>query len=111
MEDFLEYYEKNKKIKQKAVTFFKVLKSNNKYSLLELDPKTGRKHQLRKQLSIRGFPIIGDQKYIFKQNKNSTNQPMLLHSYKIKFLKNDKKFNYKAELDNEFKKKLNLYFR
>ena len=69
MEDFLEYFEKNKKIKLKAITFVKVLKSSNKYSLLELNPKTGRKHQLRKQLYMRGFPIIGDQKYNLKQIK------------------------------------------
>ena len=111
MDDFLTYYEKNKETKLKAVTFLKVLKSNSKYSLLELNPKTGRKHQLRKQLYMRGFPIIGDQKYSLKKNNIFNDQPMLLHSFKLKFIKNNKKFNYKAEPDNEFKKKLNLYFR
>ena len=102
---------KIKKIKLKSYYFLKVLKSNNKYSFLELNPKTGRKHQLRKQLYMRGFPIIGDQKYYLNKNKILKINHMLLHSYKIKFIKNDKKFNYKAELDNDFKKKLNLYFR
>ncbi len=111
MEDLLEYYEKNKKTKLKATTFLKVLKSNSKYSLLELNPKTGRKHQLRKQLYMRGFPIIGDQKYNINKHKVTKDQIMLLHSYKIKFIKDDKKFNYQAKIDNEFKKKLNLYFR
>ena len=110
MEDLLEYFEGNRKTKLKAITFLKVLKSNYKYSLVELNPKTGRKHQLRKQLYMRGFPIIGDQKYNLKQNKSFKEQSMLLHSYEIKFIKNDKKFNYKAELDNEFQKKINLYF-
>ncbi len=111
MEDFIEYFEKNKKTKLKAITFLKVLKSNNKYSLLELNPKTGRKHQLRKQLYMRGFPIIGDQKYNFKQNKVFKDQAMLLHSSELKFMKNEKKFNYKATMDDEFKKKLDLFFR
>ncbi len=110
MEDLLEYFEGNRKTKLKAITFLKVLKSNYKYSLVELNPKTGRKHQLRKQLYMRGFPIIGDQKYNLKQNKSFKEQSMLLHSYEIKFIKNDKKFNYKAELDTEFQKKINLYF-
>ena len=74
MEDFLEYFEKNKKTKLKAITFLKVLKSNNKYSLLELNPKTGRKHQLRKQLYMRGYPIIGDQKYYLNKNKHFKDQ-------------------------------------
>ena len=111
MEDILEYFEKNKKTKLKAITFLKVLKSNNKYSLLELNPRTGRKHQLRKQLYMRGFPIIGDQKYSLKQNKIYKQQKMLLHSSKIKFIKNEKKFSFIAETDSEFEKKLNLYFR
>ena len=110
MEDFLEYFEKNKKNKLKAITFLKVLKSNNKYSLIELNPKTGRKHQLRKQLYMRGFPIIGDMKYNLKQNKSFKEQAMLLHSFELKFIKNDKKYNYKAEPDNLFQKKLSLYF-
>ena len=69
MEDYLEYYEKNKKKKLKAITLLKVLKSNNNYSFLELNPLTGRKHQLRKQLFLRGFPIIGDLKYNLNFNK------------------------------------------
>lgn len=32
-------------------------------ALLELDPMTGRKHQLRRQLAYRGLPILGDQQY------------------------------------------------
>ena len=111
MEDFLEYFDDNKKTKLKAITFLKVLKTNNKYSLLELNPKTGRKHQLRKQLYMRGYPIIGDQKYYFNKNKHLKDQHMLLHSYKIKFIKNNEKFNYQAQPDADFKKKLNLYFR
>ena len=110
MEDFLEYFEKNKKTKLKAITFLKVLKSNSKYSLIELNPKTGRKHQLRKQLYMRGLPIIGDKKYNLKQGKNFKEQSMLLHSFELKFIKNDKKFSYRAGLDSDFKKKLNLYF-
>ena len=111
MEDFLEYFEDNKKIKLKAITFLKVLKTNSKYSLLELNPKTGRKHQLRKQLYMRGHPIIGDQKYYLNKNKYFKDQYMLLHAYKIKFIKNNEKFNYQAQPDTDFKKKLDLYFR
>ncbi|HEX4774158.1 MAG TPA: RluA family pseudouridine synthase [Candidatus Saccharimonadales bacterium] len=46
-----------------AVTAYKVLKSNAKFSLLELRPTSGRTHQLRVHLSHLGHPILGDNLY------------------------------------------------
>ena len=46
-----------------AQTFYKVLASNNKYSMLELKPVTGRTHQLRVHLKHLGHPIVGDDFY------------------------------------------------
>ncbi|MDT0294578.1 RluA family pseudouridine synthase [Mesonia ostreae] len=45
----------------KAIQFYQ--KDGNDFSLVELNPLTGRTHQLRKHLSMHGFPIIGDQTY------------------------------------------------
>ncbi|MBR5647722.1 RluA family pseudouridine synthase [Candidatus Saccharibacteria bacterium] len=44
-------------------TFYKVLKSNDKYSLVELKPTTGRTHQLRVHMKYLGHPILGDPVY------------------------------------------------
>lgn len=41
-------------------TYYKVLQQNNKYSLLELKPTTGRTHQLRVHLKYLNTPILGD---------------------------------------------------
>jgi 23S rRNA pseudouridine1911/1915/1917 synthase len=48
---------------KEAVTFYKVIKTNLNYSLVELTPQTGRTHQLRVHLSRLGHPIIGDELY------------------------------------------------
>ncbi|MFT5420082.1 MAG: tRNA pseudouridine65 synthase [Candidatus Endobugula sp.] len=43
---------------------------SSRYSLVELRPKTGRKHQLRKHLKHRSHPIIGDPKYGKSKHNN-----------------------------------------
>ena len=102
MRDNLIYYENNKKIFQKAVSNLKIIKSNEGYSYLELNPITGRKHQLRKQLLKIGCPIIGDDKYFLKDRKRIRIKNLMLHAYKIKFMINDVQYNFKAKYNNFF---------
>ena len=97
-------YEGKKKIIEKSKTFYKVLDKNPDCSLLEMNPITGRKHQLRKQLSYIGHPIYGDNKYNFNNNFKNINKDLMLHSYQIKFIINNKKYTYKALLPEYFKK-------
>ena len=53
----------NTKIGKKAITHYEVIKSNKKYSLLKISIATGRKNQIRIQLSNIGHAIVGDKKY------------------------------------------------
>jgi len=99
-------YEKNKPISEKAKTYFKVLDKNVNFTLIEMKPITGRKHQLRKQLFEIGHPIYGDQKYNFKKKLQGINKNLMLHSYQIRFMINEKKYTYKALLPDYFKKLL-----
>lgn len=48
---------------KKAKTHYKVIGSNDEYSLVELVPTTGRTHQLRVHMSQIGHPIVGDVLY------------------------------------------------
>ena len=102
MKDDLIFYENKKKIIQKAITNFKILRSNESYSLLELNPITGRKHQLRKQLLNIGNPIVGDDKYFLNNSKRIKIKDLLLHAYKIKFMINNVQYNFKAKYNNVF---------
>ena len=63
-----------------AITKYIPLRNFENYTLLKLNPKTGRKHQLRIHCAkILDAPILGDKKY----NLNCLNTKMFLHAYKI----------------------------
>ncbi len=64
--------------------------ATSRYSLVKLDPETGRMHQLRKHLAHIFYPIIGDRPHgCNKQNKFFLEQwqmnKMLLHAEEITF--------------------------
>ena len=101
-EDILYHFDGDKKISTKAITYYEVIDSNKGYSLLSLVPYTGRKHQLRKQLSIRGYFIIGDNKYrSFKSSIKKKNK-LMLHAYKISFTIDNIKYNFSADIPKDF---------
>ena len=102
MRDNLIYFENNKKITQKAISNLKIIRSNEDYSFLELNPITGRKHQLRKQLLNIGCPIVGDDKYFLNNRKRIKTKSLMLHAYKIKFMINNVQYNFKANYDSIF---------
>ena len=113
LEDDLISYDNDKKIIQKAISHLKIIKSSNEYSYVELNPITGRKHQLRKQLYNLGNPIVGDDKYFFNRRADKTklrSKNLMLHAYKIKFIINNVKYNFKAEYNEEFEKFLKTNF-
>lgn len=56
----LSYVENNKEKLYLSITNYKVVSESNDYSLLLLNPDTGRKHQLRRQLSFIKHPILGE---------------------------------------------------
>jgi len=91
--------------KRKAVTEYKVLQRFENYDLIEVEPQTGRKHQVRAHLTYLGHPIAGDKLYGFK------NQPLpeglkrqFLHSNYLKIkLPNGKEKEFKSPLPKDLK--------
>ena len=104
--DDLVRYDNGKKIIEKAKTIFKVIDKNSNSSLVEMKPITGRKHQLRKQLFNIGHSIYGDKKYNSSLFTKGINKDLMLHSYQIRFMINEKKYTYRALLPDYFKKLL-----
>jgi len=76
-----------------------------KLNLLKLEPKTGRKHQLRKHLCGIGNPILGDKKYGI-EHLILNGKGLYLHAYSLKFthpFTNEQLF-LKDELPEKFRK-------
>lgn len=68
---FLFYGPESKKAGQReAITEYRVLKNlsdgKNFYTLIEVYPRTGRKHQIRVHFNYLGYPLAGDKIYGFK---------------------------------------------
>ncbi|MEG0551929.1 MAG: RNA pseudouridine synthase, partial [Carnobacterium sp.] len=48
---------------KRAVTHYKKIKSNDAFTLLEIQLETGRKNQIRVHMEEIGHPVVGDKKY------------------------------------------------
>lgn len=83
---------------KEAILDYKVLKENNNLSLVDINLKTGRYHQIRLQFSKRNHPLYGDQLYGNKDGKE-----LALFAYKLSFLhpitKEKMEFTYKPNDD------------
>ena len=78
-------------------TYYKVIKSNDKYSLVELKPTTGRTHQLRVHMEHLGHPIVGDAVYGTKADR------LYLHASSLEItLPGGKRVTFTADLPKEF---------
>jgi 23S rRNA pseudouridine1911/1915/1917 synthase len=73
--------------------------------LVQLEPETGRRHQLRKHLSSNGNPILGDPTYGF-ENLILKGKGLYLHAYSLQFIHpfTNEKVHLKDEFPQRFKK-------
>lgn len=69
---------------KEAILSYRLLASSERYHLLEINLETGRKHQIRVQLSSIGCPIKGDLKYGDK--RSNPDGSISLQAHKIEFI-------------------------
>ena len=65
-----------------ARTAYKVIKTADDHTLLEVDLLTGRKNQIRVHLAGIGHPVVGDRKY---GKGNKSDKRLALHAHSISF--------------------------
>ncbi len=95
---------------KRAWTEYKVLKRFKNYTLLEVNPKTGRTHQIRVHLASIGHPIAGDKQYKFKRQPELVGlKRQFLHAAYLKFRLPDGKVKaFKSELPDDLKDALEM---
>lgn len=88
-----------------AISSFRVLQRFNNYTLLEVTPKTGRKHQIRCHLAYIHHPIAGDKIYGFKDSPTPEGlKRQFLHASYLKIkLPNGEIKGFNSELPEELK--------
>ena len=86
---------------REAITEYKVIAKNDRYSLVELKPRTGRTHQLRVHMAYIGTPILGDSVYNPKSPKA---ERMFLHATTLEItIPTSKRVTFTAPLPEIFR--------
>ena len=86
---------------QFAVTHYKVMKSNGKYSMVDVCIDSGRKNQIRVHMGDLKHKVVGDEKY--GPVSNPINR-LGLHAYVLEFTHphTNKKMSFKAKVPEVF---------
>jgi len=90
---------------------WEVVRSNDKFSLLKILPKTGRFHQIRIQMANMGHPILGDTKYDRSyapmhrsiEWRNQKSIALAATAISFKAATEDKQINLEIELPKEWR--------
>lgn len=94
------------KMVKEAITSYKVIKfirsKAGEFTLLEVEPKTGRTHQIRVHLASIGHPIVGDAIYGKNRPMPAGLKRQFLHADSIEFtLPNNSRLKVSADLPPE----------
>ena len=95
------YSVNNKNEGKLAITDYSVVKENSRYSMLDIDIKTGRKNQIRVHMKDLETPILGDKKY---GNKKTPFNRLFLHANHLIIInpKNNKKMEFVSDIPKIF---------
>ena len=98
----LYVYSSNKRGDGKeAITHYRKIYGNSKYTMVVINIDTGRKNQIRVHMKDIGCPIVGDRKYEAKTNPINR---MALHANKLVLInpKTNKEMTFETDVPNTF---------
>ncbi len=80
-----------------AVTRYKVIKVGTDFSVVEAEPLTGRKNQLRLHFKKLGNPILGEDRFAFRRDFTIKVKRLCLHARSLEFMHPVTKKNIRVE--------------
>lgn len=78
-------YNRNKRRNEEAVTRYGVLEKQGGFSVLEVEPITGRTNQIRIHFSGLGHPLLGEDVYAFRKDFALRFKRVALHARSLEF--------------------------
>jgi len=97
----------NKRIEGKeSLTYYRVLKKSKEgFSIVELEPVTGRTNQIRIHMKILGHPLVGERKFAFGKDFRLKFRRCCLHAQYIEFNHpaTGKRISFYADLPQDMK--------
>lgn len=93
---------------KKAVSYFKLLEEFREYSLLEMELKSGRTHQIRVHLNYIDYPVAGDE--LYGPRKTLKGKGQYLHARSLKFThpSTGEEMFFEADLPLVFKEQIHF---
>lgn len=79
-------YNRNKRRCDDAVTKYKVLGTKGLFSVIEVEPLTGRTNQIRIHMKSIGHPLVGETVYAFRKDFKLRFKRVALHAARIEFI-------------------------
>ena len=103
IKDFDQRKHHNRASQQVAVTRYRVIESRKSFSIIDVEPLTGKTNQIRIHFSQYGNPLIGDRKYSIVKNFHLKFKRTALHARSIEWTHpiNHKKITVTAELPKD----------
>ncbi len=93
-------------VSREAVTVYHTLANPDGYSLLRVEPQTGRTHQIRVHLAFMGHPIVGDGAYGHKANQLGLDR-QFLHAWRLELaLPSGRATSFVAPLPDDLRRAL-----
>ena len=89
-----------------AISHFKVIKRFAKHTHIELELETGRTHQIRVHMKYINHPVLGDEVYGLKKDKDDFGQYLHAAILGIYHPKKDEFMSFEAQIPKEFQEKL-----